>query len=154
MMLAYRFVRLMEANADALVAGLLDRVAQSDRCPAYRQVPPDDLRNCIAQVYPRLGEWLLGKTEFDIERRYRDIGARRASQGVPMSQMAWVIALMKENLLDFLSRQAQPSTPGELMGELRVLQLIDQFFGRATYYALLGHEECARQKQATTAGGN
>jgi hypothetical protein len=148
MMSAYRLVRLMEAHAEALATSLLDRVTASERCTAYRRVPEDDLRYYVGQVYQRLGEWLLGKSEFDIEKHYRELGKLRARQGVPVSQLMWVIAVMKENLMEFLQREAPLDTPGELLGELRVLQLMEQFFDRASYYAALGHEEAAaRQAQ-------
>jgi hypothetical protein len=141
MMLAYRLVRLMEAHSEELSTSLLDRVVSSDRCPAYHRVPPDELREHVGEVYHHMGEWLLGKREVDIEQRYRAIGRRRAAQGVPVSQLIWVIAVMKENLMEFLQREVQSANLGELLGELKVLQLMEQFFDRGVYYAALGHEE-------------
>lgn len=146
MMLAYRLVRLMETHAEELATSLLGRVAASPWCAAYGSVPENDLRERVGEVYRRLGEWLLGKSEFDIEQHYREIGRRRARQGVPVSQLVWVIAVMKEHLMEFLQREVSATSPGELAGELRVLQLMEQFFDRASYYAALGHEEIVGQQ--------
>jgi hypothetical protein len=141
MMLAYRLVRLIEAHSDALAAGLLARVQQSELTRSYRNVPPDELRDRVGEIYRHLGEWLLGKgASFDIEQRYEEIGTRRVHQGVPISELIWVIILTKENLWEFLQRESLPERPIEAFGELEMLQLLDQFFDRAIYYASVGYE--------------
>lgn len=87
-----------------------------------------------------LGEWLLYKREDEIERRYRDIGARRASQNVSLSDYCWAIVLTKEHLWDFLQRQGMLRGPLEIYGELELLRLMEQFFDRAVCYATEGYE--------------
>src|ERR1035441_1431896 len=98
MMLAYRLVRLIETHAEALAAGLLIKVQNSEFTRSYQKVPSEDLKDKVGEIYRHLGEWLLGKSSFDIERRYEEIGARRVHQGVPVSELIWVIILTKENL--------------------------------------------------------
>ncbi len=83
-----------------------------------------------------------------IEERYREIGARRAQQDVPLSQLVWVIVLTKENLWEFLKNEAVMERPAEVFGELEMLQLLDQFFDRAIYYASLGYEQAMRQNRS------
>jgi hypothetical protein len=141
MMLAYRLVRLIERHSDALAAGLLHRVQTSEHTREYANVPPQELKQTVYEVYRHLGDWLLGKTEFDIEQRYREIGARRAGQGVLLSQVAWVIVLTKENLWEYLKHEAGMERPTEVFGELEMLQLLDQFFDRAIFYAAIGYEK-------------
>jgi hypothetical protein len=140
MMLAYRLVRLIENHSDALAAGLLERVQTSEFTRDYRNVPADELKQRVYEIYRHLGAWLLGKTDFDIRERYREIGARRAEQNVPISQMVWVIVLTKENLWDYLKHEAGLERPTEVFGELEMLQLLEQFFDRAIFYAALGYE--------------
>jgi len=43
-------------------------------------VPESELTEKVYDVYRHLGDWLLGKTEADIEGRYLEVGARRAAQ--------------------------------------------------------------------------
>jgi hypothetical protein len=140
MMLAYRLVRLIEANSDALAAGLLHRVQNSESTHAYSNVPAEELKQRVYEIYRHLGDWLLGKSEFDIEARYLEIGARRANQHVPMSQLTMTIILTKENLWEFLKKQSVLDRPVEVFGELELLQLLEQFFDRAIYYSAVGHE--------------
>jgi len=140
MMLAYKLVRLIEANSETLAAGLLAKVQTSELTRSYRNVPPEDLKRRVYEIYNHLGEWLLGKGSFDIEQRYEEIGTRRVHQGVPISELIWVIVLTKENLWEFLQRESLPERPAEAFGELEMLQLLDQFFDRAIYYASVGYE--------------
>lgn len=140
MMLAYKLVRLIETHSDALAAGLLAKVQSSEFTRSYRNVPPEDLKDRVGEIYNHLGEWLLGKTSFDIERRYEEIGARRVHQGVPVCELIWVIILTKENLWEFLQKESLPERPIEAFGELEMLLLLDQFFDRAIYYASVGYE--------------
>lgn len=139
-MLAYRLVRLIENHSDELAAGLLEKVQQSELTRSYRHVAPEELRQRVYEIYRHLGEWLLGKGAFDIEQRYEEIGTRRAHQSVPISELVWVITLTKENLWDFLKRETEVQRPAEVYGELEMLQLLDQFFDRAIYYASIGYE--------------
>ncbi len=139
-MLAYRLVRLIETHSDALAAGLLEKVQSSPLLPDYRNVPADELKQRVYEIYRHLGEWLLSKSDADIERRYVEIGARRAAQQVPLSQVIWTITLTKENLWEFLKKESVIDRPTEIFGELEMLQLLEQFFDRAVYYAATGCE--------------
>ena len=94
----------------------------------------------VYEIYRHLGDWLLGKTELDIEERYREIGERRAFQGVPLSQLIHAISLTKDNLWEYLMNEAVIERPAEVFGEMELLQLLDQFFHRAIYYAAVGYE--------------
>src|SRR5215467_13529423 len=104
MMLAYRLVRLIETHSDALANSLLQRVQTAETARDYMKVPAEELKTRVYEIYRHLGEWLLGKSEFDIENRYEEIGARRAQQGVPISEVIWTIVLTKENLWEFLKK--------------------------------------------------
>jgi len=44
------------------------------------------VRERVYEIYRHLGDWLLGKNQSDIEQRYREIGARRARQKVPLAE--------------------------------------------------------------------
>lgn len=142
MMFSYRLVRLIETHADALAAGLEEKALSSTQISHFfSNVPEHELRERVYEIYRHLGEWLLGKNELDIEHRYRDIGARRARQSVPLSELIQAIVLTKENLWDFLKSEAVIDRAIEIMGELELLQMLEMFFDRAIYYAALGYEE-------------
>ena len=140
MMLAYRLVRLIETHSDALASALLERVQHSELTEGYRNVPPDELKQRVYEIYRHLGQWLLGKSEFDLEQRYVEIGERRARQGVPLSQVAWTITLTKQNLWEFLKKESLQDRPFEVFSELELAELLEHFFDRAIYHAAVGHE--------------
>jgi hypothetical protein len=141
MMFSYRLVRLIESHADALAAGLESRVQTSEQVTHFRDIPAHELKERVYEIYRHLGEWLLGKNELDIEHRYRDIGARRAHQRVPLSEVIQVIVLTKENLWEFLKSEAVMDRAVEIMGELELLQMLEMFFDRAIYFAAVGYEQ-------------
>lgn len=147
MLLAYRLVRLIETHSDGLARSLHERYRNDKKCSAYACVPEPELTAKVYEVYRHLGEWLLGKTEGEIERRYLEIGAERAQQGVPASQLVWMICLVRENLWDYLQKHAELDKPAEIFGEMELLELLDQFFNRAIYYATLGHERAMSRYQ-------
>lgn len=140
MLLAYRLVKLIETHSEGLASSLHHRYRTCDKCSAYANVPENELTEKVYDVYRHLGEWLLGKTEADIERRYLEVGAQRAAQGVPASQVVWMICLVRENLWTYLQKNADLERPAEIFGELELLEMLDQFFHRAIYYASVGHE--------------
>jgi hypothetical protein len=140
MMMLYRLVRLIETHSESLAAGLLDRVQHSELTRSYQNVPGEELKERVYEIYRHLGEWLIGKDEFQLEQRYLEIGARRASQHVPLSELIWVIVLTKENLWEFIKKEAVLERPVEVYGELEMLQLLEQFFDRAIYHASTGYE--------------
>jgi hypothetical protein len=141
MMLAYRLVRLIETHSDHLAASLLERVHSSPLLTEFRRVPSEELQRRVYEIYRHLGEWLINKSHKDIEQRYVEIGARRAAQGVPLSQVSWTIVLTKENLWEYLKKETVLERPTEVFAELEMLQLLDQFFDRAIYYAAVGYEQ-------------
>jgi len=150
MILTYKLVRLIETHADTLATSLVTKVHESPRLPEYRKVPVADLKSKVGEVYSHLGEWLLSRSENEIEQRYTQIGAQRALQGVPLSQLNWTIVLTKENLWEFLRHGPVAEDLAEVCGELEMLQLLDQFFDRAIYFAAVGYER-ARAGQSAEA---
>ena len=148
MILTYRLVRLIEDNSETLATTLLDKVRTSPLLGEYRNVPEAELKERVREIYSHLGEWLLTRKERDIAERYTEIGERRAEQGVPLSQLVWTITVTKDNLWEFLKhKQTVEDLPG-VWGELELLQLLDQFFGRAVYFAAVGYERFQRAKPA------
>jgi hypothetical protein len=142
MMILYRLVRLIETHSQDLAGCLLDRVQNSELTRSYHQnVPPEELKEAVYEIYRHLGEWLMGKDEAQLEQRYWQIGSRRASQRVPLSELIWVIVLTKDNLWDFIKKESVLERPVEVFGELEMLQLLEQFFDRAIYHASVGYEQ-------------
>jgi len=143
-MIALRLVRLIEHHSDALAGELVVKLETSSRTADLRKVPIEELRQRLQEILRHLSEWLLTKTGHDIEQRYFEIGERRASQGVALSDFCWSIVLIKEHLWAFLQRQGSMHGPVEIYGEMELLRLLDQFFDRGLCYATEGYEQFAQ----------
>jgi hypothetical protein len=139
-MFAHRLVRLIEEHADKLSEGLIRKVRSSEACSELVSlVPENELKHRAFEIYHNVTEWLLMKTESEIEERYIGLGARRAHQEVPYSQMLYALQATKEHLWEFL-RQEGLLEPSELIGEIELLYSLERFFDRAAYFAAVGYE--------------
>jgi len=139
-MLAGRLVRLIEKHSEHLSRELSEKVWNSPRCSDLRKVPPDELRHRAGEIYQNLNNWLMEKTESEIEQRYTELGARRAGQGVAYSHFLWAITETKAHVLGFIQREGLSDSAVELHGELELMYLLGQFFDRALYYTAVGYE--------------
>src|ERR1700728_1331361 len=140
-MIALRLVPLIEHHSDELAAELVLKLETSSRTADLRKVPIDELRRRLQEILRHLSEWLLTKTGHDVERRYFEIGERRASQGVALSDFCWSIVLVKEHLWEFLQRQGSMHGPVEIYGEMELLRLLGQCCDRGLGFATEGYEQ-------------
>lgn len=147
-MIALRLVRLIESNADVLSDTLVRKFPRSAHTRSMHRVPEEELRERCAEIYRNLSEWLLHKTDVEIERRFRAVGQRRAEQGVPLADLIWAILLTKEHLWQFLEQEGFLQSPLEIYGELELLRLLGQFFDRSVCYAIEGYQQAVRAEAA------
>src|SRR6202161_2036851 len=140
-MIALRLVRLIEHHSDALAGELVVKLETSSRTADLRKVPIDELRQRLQEILRHLSEWLITKTGHDIEQRYFEIGERRASQGVALSDFCWAIVMTKEHLWEFLQREGLIRGPVDIYGEMELLRLLDKFFDRGLCFATEGYEQ-------------
>jgi hypothetical protein len=149
-MFALRLVRLIEEHADQLSEGLIKKLKDSEACSELLSLVPDsELQHRAFEIYRNVTEWLLTKTESEVEERYIGLGARRAQQDVPYSQMLFAIQTTKEHMWEFL-RQEGLLEPQELLGEFELLYSLERFFDRVAYFAAVGYES-ARARQVAHA---
>jgi hypothetical protein len=153
MLHTYRLVRLIETHSKDLSTRLVEKVRQSPFTHSYSNVPSDELRQRVLEIYLHLGEWLLGKREEDIGRRYREIGARRFRQQVPLSELIWVLVLTKENIWEYL-KDTVLENQEEVFGELEAFELIGQFFDRAIHSSAEGYEHALLAERVQGTAGS
>ena len=147
-MIALRLVRLIETHSEELAEGLTQKLLSSDRTHDLRKVPSHELHHRCHEIYRNLSDWLLSKTEHDIEKVYKALGARRASEGISIAALTWAILLTKEHLWSFLEWEGVHGGLHNVFGELELLRLLDQFFDRAVYYAIEGYEAAMSSRAA------
>ena len=140
-MIALRLVRLIEEHSDELSQELVNKFRNSPMTRDMAKVPSAELQERTSEILHNLGEWLLQKREADVERRYRMLGIRRASQDISLADFCWALVLTKEHIWDFLERQGLLRGPLELYGEMELLRLLDHFFDHAICYSAEGFEQ-------------
>lgn len=147
-MVGLRLMRLIDRHAEELAMGLTVKLRQSDRTTDFRRVPVDELQTTTAKLYRNLGEWLLKKTEKDIEQHLLTIAQQRAAGGVRLPQFVWAVVISRNHLYQFLLGHAFADSIFELYNELELQQLLNNFFERATYYGAVGYEKARQQDRA------
>ena len=140
-MLAIRLVRLIETHIEQLSRDLSEKVWNSPRCSDLNKVPASELQARTREIYRNLSDWLLDKTETQVEQRYTELGAARAQQGVAYSHFVWAIISTKEHVRAFVQREGLSESAMELHGELELLHLLSQFFDLVLYHAAVGYEQ-------------
>ena len=140
-MFAIRLVQLIETHADKLSEALLHKLKNAEECSELlSKVPAHELKHRTYEIYRHLGEWLLSKTLSEVEETYIGLGARRARQGVPFSQVMFAVQTTKHVLWDYLLMEGLLE-PEDLIGEMELVRSLGQFFDRALYFAAIGYEQ-------------
>ena len=147
-MIALRLVHLIENHSDELAAGLLKKFRTSPHTRDLQKVPAGELRDRTYEIYRNLTDWLLHTKEEELERRYQNVGARRAAQDVGLPDLCWALVLTKEHLWSFLQEQGYLNSPVEIFGEMELLRLLDRFFDKALCYAAEGYEHARMARVA------
>lgn len=115
-MLAVRLVKLIESHTEQLSRELSEQVWNSPRCSDLHKVPATELQARTHEIYRNLCDWLQDKTETQVERRYTELGAARAQQGVAYSHVYWAITATKEHVRAFVQREGLSESAMELHG--------------------------------------
>lgn len=147
-MITRKLVRMIESHCDDLAASLAEKLHRSSRTAGFLVIPREELTHATGHLYRNLGDWLLTKTDAEIEMRFVEVGKRRFEQKVPLDDVVWGIIMSKENLLGYLRRESLADRALDLFNELEFLQLLDGFFDRAVYYAVRGYEAAKSARAA------
>jgi hypothetical protein len=152
-MFAIRLINLIESHADRLSEGLLYKLQSSRQCgELVGKVPAEELRRRTYEIYRNLNDWLLTRTESEIEERYVGLGIRRARQGVSFSALLWAINTTRDYLWEYLQREGLLEDPLEFFGELELMHSLERFFDRVLYFASVGYESVRQGELEPRAG--
>ena len=150
-MLANRLIQLIENHSEALTQEALHDLLTNENTVSFRRVPRSELKPRIAAMYQNLGKWIGNPNDDDIRQEYEDWGRTRFRQGIPFSEIVYVLMLTKRHLRKFIREHGLVAfsgdrvTPGELVPvELYSIQelnyLVGDFFDRALYHLVRGYE--------------
>jgi len=161
-MLANRLIQLIENHSEALTQEAVHDVLANEKTKSFRKVSRAELKPRIAALYQNLGKWLGIPDEDAIRQEYEDWGRTRFRQGIPLSEITYVLILTKKHLRKFIREHGlvhfsgDRVTPNELLPvELYAIQelnyLVGEFFDRALYHLVRGYELAAAAHAAAAA---
>lgn len=139
-MLSDTLVGFVSEHADFVARLWLADARSSHTTEGYWQLDADQLLAECTSGLRLLGRWLEGEsTEDQIKTFYRDLGARRRSQGVQLHEMLSAIMLLKKQIWRYALSQGLWERPVE---QYRIMELQARFavyFDKAMYDSARGY---------------
>ncbi len=141
-MRAPKLIEHMKANAESMSAKAMHLIRNSDRCGDLQlKVPEEEQRRYSLAIYADLMDWLSDPSDMNLQKRYVELGIRRAQQGVPFSNLFWAVCIVHEHLWEYMQQECLLEEPVEFWGGVMLLRSLTQFFDRALYFAMLGYQQ-------------
>jgi hypothetical protein len=148
-MRALKLIQMMQSNSVTMSEELVQKIRSSEKCrDLLLRVPESDQKQYAHEIYRNLTEWLSGETDSIIEQRYFDLGAHRAGQGVPLSQIFWAVSISREHLWEYTQQECLHEEPVEFWGGVMLLRSLNRFFDNVLYFALTGYEKAGADEAA------
>jgi hypothetical protein len=125
--------------------GFVQKIRASDDCKdLLLTVSADEQKRTALEIYSDLTDWLAADTDSFVREHYIDLGMRRARQGVPFTQLLWVVCKVREHLWEYIQQECLLEEPVEFWGGVNLLRLLNQFFDRALYCTLVGYQKAGQ----------
>jgi hypothetical protein len=148
-MISQILIGLIEKNADILTKRLMKDLLGREETKHYRNLPEERIYNHVFDVYSRLDSWLSGeKSKANIKKFYSELGKKRYSEGIPLSEMIMAFMLMKRHLWLYVLENQVVDSAYELNRTLELNNRVVLFFDRIIYFATIGYEEEIAKPQA------
>jgi hypothetical protein len=150
-MVAERLVELIEIQADRLAADVAQDLMTNARTAGFRRVNRTELEERLFQLLHHLGNWISDRRSEKVQVEFADWGSRRFDQGIPISQIAFAIIVLKQHLRRYihdhgLMEASFPRMDGDYVLPMHLHSLqelntqIGLFFDEALYHLALGYE--------------
>jgi hypothetical protein len=150
-MRALKLVQHMKANAGRMSEGFVQKIRATDNCKdLLLTVPAEEQKRYALEIYCDLTNWLAADTDSFVQQHYVDLGVRRAQQGVPFTQLFWVVCIVREHLWEYIQQECLLEEPVEFWGGVHLLRSLNQFFDRALYFTLVGYQTTGQGESAAT----
>ena len=159
-MLSRRLIKLIETHAESLTHEVVQDVRTNEHTRSHSRIPTEELSFRVLALYRNLGNWIGDPKDDAIRHEYEEWGKRRCQQGIPASEIAFCLILIKKHLRMYIREHAAVVFSGDRLvpGEMVPLELystqelnyvVGDFFDRALYYLLRGYElQSNAQKRA------
>src|SRR6516164_7779030 len=150
-MLLHRLIELIETHAESLTHGVVQDVQTNEHTRSHALIPKEELSSRVLALYRNLGNWIGDPKDDAIRHEYEEWGKTRCQQGIPTSEIAFCLILIKKHLRSYIREHAAVVFSGDRLvpGEMVPLELysiqelnyvVGDFFDRALWYLLRGYE--------------
>ena len=150
-MLSRRIIKLIETHADSLTQEVVQDVQTNEHTRSVVRIPKEELGFRVLALYRNLGNWIGDPKDDAIRHEYEEWGKIRCQQGIPTSEIAFCLILIKKHLRSYIREHAAVVFSGDRLvpGEMVPLELysiqelnyvVGDFFDRALWYLLRGYE--------------
>ena len=150
-MLSRRIIKLIETHADSLTQEVVQDVQTNEHTRSHARIPTEELSFRVLTLYRNLGNWIGDPKDDAIRHEYEEWGKIRCQQGIPTSEIAFCLILIKKHLRSYIREHAAVVFSGDRLvpGEMVPLELyriqelnyvVGDFFDRALWYLLRGYE--------------
>ena len=155
-MIAAKLIELIEIHASRLTADVTKDLVTNPRTRGFRNVPEEDLRQRVYQLFHHLGNWIGNPKSVEVETEFSGWGRRRFDQSIPLSEIIYAIIVLKQHLRRYirdngLVDSAFPRMEGDYLLPMHLHSVQDlnarvgEFFDEALYHLACGYEAEAKQ---------
>jgi len=157
-MISAKLIELIEIHAGRLTSDVVTDLTTNPRTKGFRAVPRMDLEQRVFQIFHHLGNWIGDPKSERVEAEFREWGAQRFHQGIPLSEIFYSIVLLKHHLRQYIRDNGLvdavfPRVESDYILPVHLHSLQDLntqvggFFDEALYWLARGYEhEAARQE--------
>lgn len=140
-MLSTSLVGFVTENAPYVARLWLADVRSNRTTLRYMRLDPESLLTECTTGLKLLGRWLEGEsTEEEIRAFYRDLGARRRSQGVAVHEMLSEVMLLKKQIWMYARSEGVWDRPVDAYRVMELQSRFAVFFDKAVYNLTRGFE--------------
>ncbi len=140
-MISLKLIRLIDEHTNDLADHIAGKLHNGTRTQSLRKIPAPELRKRIQETLCQLHAWLLTSSGHNVQEHFRELGREHAAQNVALPDLCWAFVLTKEQLWEFVERQALHTTSVEIHAELELIRLLDLFFDRTICHVAEGYEQ-------------
>jgi len=141
-MLSDKFTTLVEEHADELEKRWARMLKEHAATQSYHRIDDRELEDNIREVYRNLGMYMDNEHDAETLAHFlMDIGARRKSQGIPLSDLTYAIILARQNLWEYIMERGLFTSALEWHQVSEFWQRVMNFFDKNVYFVVVGYEE-------------
>ena len=138
-MLSDSLVGFVSEHAGYVARLWLADVRSNRSTAGYRRLDPEILLATCTAGLQQLGRWLEGESsEEEIKSFYRELGARRRTEGVAFHELLSALMLLKKHIWTYARSQGVWERPVDTYRALELQSRFAVFFDKAMYHSARG----------------